>query len=465
MERIQDIASGARRGATLWRPALLAAALLGSTACGGLLDVQNPNNVTQEDLDTPTAAGALVHGALNRTEQAFGSVALAHAAVTDWYVWRGSFDFMNDLDRGLLDSDGNQYTRGAFDDIAVARWLGDETINTLEGFQSDGTLKDPDLLAQAYLYTAITYATIPDMFEDFAFSDRQQSGPPVGPENMYTLYDKSVERLDKASSIAQTSGDPDLVTAAMAMKARAEWAQDLWHILDKGAAMTADPLISDAKVDADARAALARMSDPDWKYRFTYGPTTLQNTFAYNANSRLEVAIANEWVTEDNSGKKSCAPFNPNCPKDALQIMDPIDHVQDPALLADIYEFIQGFEYSTMTVVSARELHLILAESALKQGDMATFTSEINAVRAVTPGLTPYDPAVNTDITPLQMLQHERKANLFAQVQRRLADMYRFGEKSPRWDPAGTAINSPGRVFLLSSTERAANCYIQNTCS
>jgi starch-binding outer membrane protein, SusD/RagB family len=65
-------------------------------------------------------------------------------------------------------------------------------------------------------------------------------------------------------------------------------------------------------------------------------------------------------------------------------------------------------------------------------------------------GLTPWA----GQIPALDMLKHERRANLFLQG-RRLADLYRWGENSPEWQtaPPSTAVSRRGTFFPLTCIE------------
>lgn len=456
-------AARGRRGADRLRAGLTAGALvLALGACDSLTDVENPNNVGQEDVQQPSAARAMVSGTLAMTAEALSRVQLAHGAMSDEFTWRGSFNHMNQLDLGIVRDDSNQYTEAAFNDLAAARWMAEETIGLLEGHAAEGNLANRQILGHAYLYSAIVHSTIPDMFEDFTFSDRQEPGPPIGEENMHTVYDVAEARLNSAMEAARASGDPATELAALALRARVRWAKALWHKLNP-TVNVADPLIDDAGANADAAAVLA-IAPPDYRYRLTFGPSSQQSQMGFNANSRLEIAIANEFVKQDASGRLSCTALNANCREDGTAIDDPIDGMKDPALRQLSVEFIQGGVFSAITVASARELHLILAEAALRRGNLAEFASHINAVRAFQPELSPYDPAVHAALSPLELLKHHRKVNLFPQIQRRLADLYRFGETSPNWIDSGDARTDPGSVFLISRTERQSNCFLNGTC-
>jgi hypothetical protein len=114
-----------------------------------------------------------------------------------------------------------------------------------------------------------------------------------------------------------------------------------------------------------------------------------------------------------------------------------------------------------MTIVSAREMHLIVAEGALAGGDNDEAIQEMNLVRALN-GLTAYDPG-SSALTPVEMLQHERRVNLFL-GNRRLADMYRFGVSSRYWTSTSDAMTTPGMLLPIPQVELLSNCHIAGGC-
>ena len=136
-----------------------------------------------------------------------------------------------------------------------------------------------------------------------------------------------------------------------------------------------------------------------------------------------------------------------------IVLADPVSGQPDPALRARIAQMINAGLTVPMIVVSAREMHLILAEAALARGDVPTFTTQVNAVRAFTPGLPAYTGA---GVDPQALLAHMRRVNLYMQG-RRLADMYRFGERDPRWQQTSFAYTRRGCFFPITQTERGSN--------
>ncbi len=136
----------------------------------------------------------------------------------------------------------------------------------------------------------------------------------------------------------------------------------------------------------------------------------------------------------------------------------------DPVITAKIREFKggkitdTGNDYAPLTVVSARMMHLILAEHELASGTPAGFVTHINHVRAMDE-LTDYD---GVSPAPLEMLQYERRVNLFL-MGLRLTDMYRFGLTDPSWQPNSDVIQSPGTLLPITIIERRANPYLSGS--
>ena len=89
--------------------------------------------------------------------------------------------------------------------------------------------------------------------------------------------------------------------------------------------------------------------------------------------------------------------------------------------------------------------------------------THINHVRAIK-GSTLYDPAVHTDVSVMEMLQHERIVNLFMQPTRRIWDQYRFDIPASAW-ATGSDATKNGQMFIIGQDELVSNCYLLGTCS
>ena len=446
------------RASTAWNPfrlivRLSLVSLLGLAGCDGLLDVDNPNNVLQDDLEDPTAATALANGAQAEVAEGVGFAVRAEATLSDELKWIGSWDAAQVLELGTVTDPINNFANTAFNEMSEARWMADEAIRLLSEFDAQGELENRDDLARSYLYGAIAYITIADLFDDFVISDRTEAAPPVGESNMASLYDQAADYLTDALAIARSTENAQLEVALLATRARAQYSKALWQKLNPAGSVPAEPLVFDAGASADAAAALALLGgNPDWRYQFHYDVSTVTNWLASWSNSRLEFRIGERYVAPREGAEKEPG---------ATVLLDPVSGTPAPAVTAIVTEFDEGGEYSPFTVVSARELYLILAEGAFAQGDTGQGVAYINQLRALD-GLAAYDPGVH-NVSPTELIAHSRMANLLLQG-RRLADQYRFNDPAAEWLSNAEARVTPGLFFPITQDERQSNCHLLGTC-
>ena len=439
-----------RRLAARLAPFAAGVCLLAAGGCSGLLDVTNPNNVNQNDLGNPAAAASIANGALASVSQGVSNILGPMSAVSDEFTQAGSRDAWLQLTYGNIDDSHNEFSDAAWPDVARARWTADDAIQRLAAFNDAKKLPNAADLTRSYIYGAVIYAAIADAYDDAVVgSDHQTAAPPVGPANMVKLYDTAIGYLDKALQLAQANNDAANRLAALALKSRIEFAKAVWPELHPAGHVPADALVADAAAVADAQAFFALNPPRDWNFQLTYSANTVSDIAAGNANESLYIRISDVYMVPDASGKHYAA----------TRLQDPIDKIPSPTLTANIKSWVNNRSYSPITLVSARELNLILAEAALKNGDTGTFATQVNAVRSLD-GLTPW----SGQVPALQILQHERQVNLFLQM-RRLTDEYRFGLPSPEWQATSAAASKPGTFFPIAYSEALTNCYIAGTCN
>jgi len=431
-----------------WRPAVLAAAVAAALAgCDSLLDVENPNQLVQEDLEQPAAAPAIVNGTLTTVARAHSYLLLMSSTISDELKWVGSRDGWREYDAGTISNASNEFADLVFPYVAEGRWMADEGVRLLTGFDAQNQLPNRNLLAQAHLYSAISYATIADLHEDFVFSNRKEAGAPFGTANMVKLYDQAIANLDKGLAVAQATGNVALRQTILAQRARTKHARGVWQKI-KPSVNLASPLVNDAGAVADAEAFLALNPATDWRYRFTYSATTWQNEWGAWVNERLEMRPGDAYVVPTANDKQMAS----------IRLRDPISNAADPAFARIVNEAVAARQYGPITVVSWREIQLILAEAALAAGNTAKFTTHVNAVRALD-----NLPAYSGQIPAIDLLKHMRMANLYLQ-NRRLSDMYRFGARSPTWMAGSEAVAKPGTLLPIANIERISNCHILGSC-
>lgn len=429
-----------------------------AAACSSLLDVKNPNNVTGDALNDPASASAQANGTLSTLARAWAIALTPYAEVTDELTWIGSRDAWQDLDYGNVSGVTNEFVDAAFPFLAEARWMADQTIRNLSDFDSRGVLKVRDDLTRSYLYGAIAYTSIADLFENWPIdSDREQAAPPIGKTSMDSLYRVAINYATSGIGVAQATGNSSLELALTAARARARHAMAVWAKLNPpgSGVPNGGALVSDAAAVADANAALALAADPDWKFQFDYG-SEFFSVFGvgFEVNERLESRIGPLYVYPDydpsgNIVKTSVV--------DSIKLRDLIDNVPDPELSRVVTDFVAGVRYPSLTMLSARELHLIVAEAALAQNDSIAEAASINAIRTLD-GLTAWNPLNAAHPRALAMLQHTRRVNTFLQG-RRLQDHYRFRQIADLWQGSSDAVTQPGTVFPITITELLANPY------
>ncbi len=429
-----------------------AAALLAAFAFGGcgLLDVNNPNDLVEEDVRAESAAAAVVNGTLTLVSRSLSESWLPYLVVSDELRWIGSRDAWFALDQGFLDDPLNEFIDGAFPAMGKARWMSAEAVEILaEHHESnpdnEEIRKD---LARAIMYAGIIHMVIGEVQEDFAFSDKREAGPPIGPENMHQLLDSAIEGFSRAIGIFNEVGDADMAVQAKALRARARQSRAIWDAINPSP--SGDGLVASVEAGADARDVLANVSQ-DWTYDLSFSSTSLSNYMAGQVNDRKENQIDLSLATVDDQNDIN-----------GIALQDPIDDVDDPAVIKWLDQWKggsylnKGGVYPPLTLASARMMHLILAENALKGMDSDAFATHINHIRALD-GLTPY----SGQISEMEMLQHTRRVNVLLQGLR-LADMYRWGIKDPKWQGSAAASSRPGTMLPIPNIEREANCHLND---
>lgn len=427
-----------RTGKRPFRRSLLAWALVaitGLSACD-ILETENPNSLVEEDLNNPAAAPAIANGAEATLSRALGDLLAPYSTVTDELTWIGTRDAWLQLDQGETIDPLNEFVDGAYASVNEARWTADNAIRRIETFRENGALDSEIPLVRSYLYGAIVYLNVADAFDNFVISDRQEAGHPIGRENTYQLIDTAVEYTEKGLELAEAGSEWEI--RLKALKARALYSRELWNVL-KPELETAAPLVQSSEAVDAANEALADIDEgADWRFRIEVTSETPSNNLAFQVNERLELRIGDAYIE----------PTADNSQVERVTLDDPLDEIPAPYLVREIDEFTEADEYADYTVVSVRELHLIIAEDAAARGDNPGFGTAINKLRALD-NLTEY----SGQIPSQELLEHSRRVNLFLQG-RRLADLYRFGNTSPQWRSSRV---TEGAFFPITTSEITSN--------
>lgn len=414
---------------------LVALPLIG---CRDPLNVPDPNSVSAEDLESARAVESLVNGALKNMNEMIGFVAATYSTSSDEVQLIGAQEGWGALSDGFVDDPLNQFTDQQWSDVAEARYLADLSISQGQKFQSE--LPDQTDLVRGYLQGAVVYATIADVYDDFVIPDEPgDAAPPIGESNMSQLYDQAIEWLDAAENLARQLGEGELLARALAYRARVRHAKSVWEMLNPPGSTPSDPLVSNEAMAQDARAALSRIGTvTDWSWEAVFSRTTTGiNELAQTMNDRGDLQFGPSLVRTG----------NPQTIIEAIVIEDPVTGEPSPVARRKINAFRAGGRFSPVNIVTAREMHLLLAEHLLAQGDSEGFRDYINNVRSIA-GQPPFE----GQVPDLEMLIHTRQVNLLI-MNRRLHDLYRFGLKSGQWVPRAPAFKSPGTFFPIAIQE------------
>ncbi len=430
---------------------LIALALTLVGACSVFeTDVKNPNAVEEDALSDSVSASILSVGLANGVTRAFTSVYGPISIASDELTWSGSRENWGFLDEGDVSRPDNEYTDAAYPFMSEARWNSTYVIDKLAGWDKTGNLRNRLDLARAYIMAGLVYTSIGEMYDDFVISsDRTTAADSVGAANMVTLFDSASNYLGKGLAIATALGNTEMRTQALGLRARAQFSKAVWRTLKPARTTPANPLINDAGANADATAALALMTG-NYRYRLTPGTgNTGTNNFGAEMNSRQEIRAGSEYVNTDPARNN----LTPLAGAAGIKLKDPVTNATDPVMLKNIDECcrVASTVQVGVTVTSAKEMHLILAEAALASGNAAEFQSRINAVRTLE-ALPAWD-----GVTPVarDILIHSRRVNLFMQG-RRLHDLYRFGLKADKWLPTSVASRK-ACFFPIARIERQSN--------
>lgn len=427
--------------------ALLGVITLGlvTLGCEKILTVSNPNSLTEEDATSLASAEGIKNGLLNSLMGGIGWTYAATSTISDEIYWAGSYESYGTYNQGRVGFASNEITIGGFPNISRARYMSDFAISTISEFDNNNELTDRSILAKVYLYSAITRITIADAYDDFVYSSKRETSAAIGESNMSQVYDEAIAHATSALTIAQALGNTTLEAQAYGLRARAKHAKAVWSKLNPKGTTPTNPLVTGSGASADANEALALMA-VDYKAKFDYQSALLGNYLAGQVNSRGEVNLLPETsATRDGVTYQG--------------IEDPKTGDLDPRFEDIRTDFLDTStyteNYSPITWLSWREMHLIIAEEFIGVNDIEA-RSHMNTVRSQD-GLP--DVVIGDDLT--LFIEHERRANLYLQG-RRLNDMYRFGSVSPAWLSGEDALTAPGTLLPIPSNEILANPDLNN---
>lgn len=403
------------------RGGVLLLPIYGLTACEGLLEVQAPSRVLEENLNTPESAKLLVDGARAAFGCAFqayiNGTALLTDEMEDTQLAAAAWDWDR---RGWTGSLGQAYAEspctafqifGIYVPLQTARFAADDAARKLTDFTDQQVPNRVALLAQANLLAGYSRILLGEGFCATAID----LGPQQTPSDLFTA---AQSRFTDAIAQGQQSGQTAIVTAAQLGRARARL---------NLARLPGQP--ANAAKYAEAKAD-AQLVPAGFVYNMPYNSATTysQNNIVQRNRLSLLFGVAPNYrnlndprVSVTNSGLRGADAVN-------------------TVWFANKYAALN----SPIALAKYAEAQLIVAEAELAAGNTGTAIAVLNALRGRSGvGLPPYSGA--TDAASVQaFLLSERSKELFLEGHH-FWDVNRFN--LPLEPAAGTPYPGKGGTY------------------
>ncbi len=200
-------------------PAVALALIIGlaSTGCHGLLDVTNPEFISQGQLTDPALEQLVVNGVIGEFQYAYGYYALYSSAMTDEsFLDHTQVDIRELTLRNILES--NTVNAAIYSNLHRARQSAEDGIDRLTAMLGEADAAKSLNMATIMAYGAYAYTLLG---EGFCESTVDGSAPFTSDQ----MLQKGIDLFDRAIATAQASGSSagatDIVNMARVGAARA----------------------------------------------------------------------------------------------------------------------------------------------------------------------------------------------------------------------------------------------------
>ena len=377
-----------RKRSLLTRVLVLTLSAFALSACSGLLDVANEQQILEQDLDQEAALAPVVNGVAGDWALMYTGAINIIGLVSFELIHTGSFPSWRSVETGLMDrtSNGN----GVYNNLSRAIWVADDAARRIdEAFGGGGGMVEP---AQVRTWAGLAKVMMGDNFCEGTLN----GGPAMPPAEFYQLAEQD---FTEAMSRASAAGTPD-----WAMRAQVGRARTRLMLGDYAGALS------------DAKAIQAG-------YRFEA---------VYSQNSGREnnsVASLTRTLTRREAG------VHPTFYDDPRFIADPrtpfIDRGPNETGPDPTRKYVEQEKYkfrdSPIPISTWQEARLVEAEAEIAVGSLDRAVALINEVRLFV-GLDAYDGEMSRPAV-MDQLMYERSAELWLQGHR-LNDLRRANDPS-----------------------------------
>jgi hypothetical protein len=378
--------------------AFLTTLLLLTAGCGDVFDIENPGEILDSDLNDPDLIPVLVAGLSSDVSDFIDTQAFDVARLTDEMAGSGSYTDTGVFRRGYAEQD---QVGPIWEQAHEARWMAELHIARFEQLLTTGEFQNSPYVARSYLLEGIAHRSLGENYCRVVYSEPE--GAEYGDlQPREEAFNRAVTAFQNALSHASAS--PEFAMGAHAGLASVYMSLGNW----------------------DQAVQEARLVDDDFEILTFYD---------YNDDSNV-VYVETFQRPEMSAFQTYAGSFDPPDPR------APFTRCNETGTCAneigadgETFHWRQekypdyGGDIPTLT---GKESRLIEAEAALRTGDLAEFTAQLNRVRALY-DLPPIDePATAGELEypnayddGWSILDAERQLTLWLEG-RRLWDLHRW---------------------------------------
>jgi hypothetical protein len=401
-----------KRKAKLLTGALLGLFLVAAPGCGDLLEVDDPQRFTSDDLDN--ALQAVADGVLGDLHFTFDDMVTFNALASDEMQHSGTWTMWDDIDHGRWAYDLSSPANSA---LLRARWFARDAQDRIKRVYEENNLGDPmKSKVMAQVMAVEGWADLLNA-EWFCEAPAEAGGAVVTDKALMAIAETE---LTEAMAVAQAAGATDLYNWALAGRARA----NLWQ--GKYAAALAD-----ARAVPEGFVNLAH-------YTITTGGAWVVVVATHGENKAGSIR-EKWWPLYDAATMRLKDPYTGQ-PDPRM----PVRHTPGDKAVDGLTPFYSQWKYrdrnADIPMTKKGEMDLIEAEVYWRQNDFANAMAALNKLRTRA-GLTPHATSpLPTSAKVFEYFMHEMFAELFLEG-RRMSYLDRLGQVAPVFK----AMNDPLR--------------------
>ena len=401
-----------KKNRKLLRGVLLGVFLGGGLGCGDLLEVDDPQRYTSEDVDD--ALQAVADGVLGDLHGTFDDMVMFNALASDEMQHTGTWTQWDDFDHGRWAYDLSSPANSA---LLRARWFARDAQDRFKRVYEEKGLGDPmktKIMAQAMAVEAWS-----DLLnaEWFCEAPAEASGPAVTDD---VLMAQAETEMTEAMAVAQAAGATDLYNWVLAGRARANlWQGDYTSAL------------ADAKAVPEGFINYAL-------YTVNTGGSWMVVVSTYGENKAGSMR-EKWWPLLDQAAMKLKDPYTGQPDKRM-----PVRYTTGDKAVDGTTPFYSQWKYqdrnADIPMTKKGEMDLIEAEVYWRQKDWTNAMAKLNKLRTQA-GLTPHSTSpMPSEAKIFEYFMHEQFAELFLEG-RRMSYLDRLGQVAPVF----RAMNDPLR--------------------